>query len=46
MLVIALPLHFYPESIFFYTQILYRENTFVASVTFLGNHCGFVAHLL
>ena len=47
MLVIALPLHFYPESIFFYTQILYRENTFVASVNFfLGNHCGFVAHLL
>ena len=34
MLVIALPLHFYPESIFFYTQILYRENTFVASVNF------------
>lgn len=36
MLVIALPLHFYPESIFFYTQILYRENTFVASVNFFG----------
>ena len=41
MLVIALPLHFYPESIFFYTQILYRENTFVASVNFFGESLRF-----
>ena len=41
MLVIALSLHFYPESIFFYPQILYRENTFVASVNFFGESLRF-----
>lgn len=45
MLVIALPLHFYPESILFYTQILYRENTFVASVNFFWGIIAVLWHI-